>query len=49
MTSAQSIETCFRKYATLKRRASRSEFWWFAIAGWPQPLQQHTNGSAGVR
>ena len=31
MTFAQSIETCFRKYATFKGRASRSEFWWFVL------------------
>ena len=29
MTFAQSITTCFRKYATFSGRATRSEFWWF--------------------
>jgi uncharacterized membrane protein YhaH (DUF805 family) len=31
MTPAQSIKTCLRKYASISGRASRSEFWWFAI------------------
>ena len=26
-----SIKTCFKKYAEFSRRASRSEFWWFAL------------------
>ena len=26
-----SIKTCLRKYATFSGRASRSEFWWFAL------------------
>jgi uncharacterized membrane protein YhaH (DUF805 family) len=25
------IKTCFQKYATFTGRASRSEFWWFAL------------------
>jgi uncharacterized membrane protein YhaH (DUF805 family) len=29
MTFAQSITTCFTKYADFKGRAVRSEFWWF--------------------
>ncbi|MGR3985039.1 MAG: DUF805 domain-containing protein [Gammaproteobacteria bacterium] len=31
MTFTQSIATCFIKYATFTGRASRSEFWWFAL------------------
>ncbi len=31
MTFAQSIRTCFNKYATFSGRAPRSEFWWFAL------------------
>jgi len=31
MTLSESIDTCFRKYATFKGRASRSEFWWWAL------------------
>lgn len=31
MTFTQSIATCFKKYATFKGRASRSEFWWFQL------------------
>ena len=31
MTPAQSIKTCLRKYASFSGRASRSEFWWFAL------------------
>ena len=31
MTFTQSIATCFKKYATFKGRASRSEFWWFHL------------------
>ena len=31
MTFAQSIATCFSKYATFSGRASRSEFWWFYL------------------
>jgi len=30
MTLAESISTCFRKYANFSGRAQRSEFWWFA-------------------
>jgi uncharacterized membrane protein YhaH (DUF805 family) len=29
MTFFESIETCFRKYATFEGTASRSEYWWF--------------------
>jgi uncharacterized membrane protein YhaH (DUF805 family) len=32
MTPAQSIKTCLRKYASTSGRASRSEFWWFALS-----------------
>ena len=31
MTLGQSIETCFKKYATFTGTASRSEFWWFQL------------------
>lgn len=31
MTFGESISTCFSKYATFSGRASRSEFWWFAL------------------
>ena len=29
MTFIESIKTCFKKYITIKGRASRSEYWWF--------------------
>lgn len=31
MTFTDSIRTCFFKYATFTGRATRSEFWWFAL------------------
>lgn len=31
MTFTESISACFSKYATFSGRASRSEFWWFAL------------------
>ena len=31
MTFQQSVEKCFREYATFSGRASRPEFWWFAL------------------
>lgn len=31
MSFAESISTCFRKYAVFRGRASRSEFWWFVL------------------
>ncbi|MCF8150541.1 MAG: DUF805 domain-containing protein [Burkholderiaceae bacterium] len=31
MTFGESISTCFTKYASFDGRASRSEFWWFAL------------------
>ncbi len=31
MDFGQSIATCFRKYADFSGRASRSEYWWFAL------------------
>ena len=31
MTFADSVRTCFRKFATFSGRASRSEFWWFML------------------
>ncbi len=32
MTFAESVSTCLNKYADFSGRASRSEFWWFALA-----------------
>jgi uncharacterized membrane protein YhaH (DUF805 family) len=31
MTFFESIQTCFRKYATFDGTASRSEYWWFSL------------------
>ena len=31
MTFGESIATCFKKYATVEGRASRSEYWWFFL------------------
>ncbi|RJF97256.1 DUF805 domain-containing protein [Noviherbaspirillum saxi] len=31
MTFTESIKTCLSKYADFKGRASRSEYWWFAL------------------
>lgn len=31
MTFAESISTCFKKYATFDGRATRSEYWWFFL------------------
>jgi uncharacterized membrane protein YhaH (DUF805 family) len=31
MTFADSIRTCFAKYADFNGTASRSEFWWFQL------------------
>lgn len=31
MTIGESVETCFKKYAVFKGRASRSEFWYFFL------------------
>src|SRR5689334_197445 len=31
MTFQDAIKTCFSKYADFKGRASRSEYWWFAL------------------
>jgi len=33
MDFGKSIKTCFFKYAVFSGRASRSEFWWFALFG----------------
>ena len=33
MTLGQSISTCLSKYATFSGRATRSEYWWFALFG----------------
>lgn len=32
MTFAQALSTCFRKYADFGGRASRPEYWWWALA-----------------
>ncbi|MGM9869140.1 MAG: DUF805 domain-containing protein [Sodaliphilus sp.] len=34
MTLGDSINTCLNKYATIRGRASRSEFWWFVVFYW---------------
>lgn len=31
MTFTEAISTCFQKYATFEGRATRSEFWYFAL------------------
>lgn len=31
MTFGESINICFKKYATFEGRASRSEYWWFFL------------------
>lgn len=31
MTFSDSIQTCFKKYATFSGRASRSEYWWWVL------------------
>jgi uncharacterized membrane protein YhaH (DUF805 family) len=31
MTFAESIQTCFSKYADFNGRARRSEYWWFVL------------------
>ena len=31
MTFGQSVKTCFNKFVTFQGRASRSEYWWFAL------------------
>ena len=31
MTFQESIQVCFKKYAEFTGRASRSEYWWFAL------------------
>jgi uncharacterized membrane protein YhaH (DUF805 family) len=32
MTFGQAIKTCFNKFVTVEGRASRSEYWWFALS-----------------
>lgn len=34
MDFATSVRTCLTKYATFEGRASRPEFWWFALFWW---------------
>ena len=31
LTFMEAVKTCFKKYATFKGRARRSEFWWFYL------------------
>lgn len=31
MTFQESVSSCFNKYATFSGRATRSEYWWFAL------------------
>jgi uncharacterized membrane protein YhaH (DUF805 family) len=31
MTFQESVQKCFREYATFSGRAARPEFWWFAL------------------
>ncbi len=31
MNFTDAVKTCFQKYATFSGRATRSEFWWFAL------------------
>jgi uncharacterized membrane protein YhaH (DUF805 family) len=31
MNFVESIQTCFRKYATFEGRAARPEYWWFVL------------------
>ena len=33
MSFSESIQTCFNKYIDFNGRASRSEYWWFALLG----------------
>ncbi len=33
MSFAESLQTCFNKYIDFSGRASRSEYWWFALLG----------------
>ena len=33
MSFSESIEACFNKYINFSGRASRSEYWWFALLG----------------
>ena len=32
MEMKEAVTTCFKKYADVSGRATRSEFWWFALA-----------------
>lgn len=34
MNFIDAVKTCLNKYADFDGRASRSEFWWFALAAW---------------
>ena len=34
MTLSDSIKVCLDKYATMKGRAPRSEYWWFVFFNW---------------
>jgi uncharacterized membrane protein YhaH (DUF805 family) len=50
MTFTESIKTCLTKYADFKGCASRSEFWWWALAifGSSFLLNTITRGAYGV-
>jgi len=34
MTFSESVRSCLDKYATLRGRAPRSEYWWFVVFNW---------------
>ena len=34
MNFGEAISTCFKKYVVFDGRASRSEYWWFALFTW---------------
>lgn len=44
MTFADSVKTCLKKYADFSGRASRSEYWWFALfTAIPSMIMEMTN------
>ena len=38
MSFGEAIKTCFTKYATIKGRASRAEYWWFSLLSYVNNL-----------
>lgn len=34
MSFSESVKSCLDKYATMRGRASRSEYWWFVVFTW---------------